>query len=82
MDSAGIIDGANPLDVLDSALDQLTSDFLPSRNREDLGERCLRLLSARDRLDAVIATSVAEADRAGVPLLGKQRTMAAVRSAH
>ncbi len=57
-------------------LDGLASDYLPGVSREALGERCLLLLSARDRLEALMAASVAEAERSGVSALGSQRTMA------
>ena len=76
MASIGLHDGINPLDTLETVLGELATDYLPSIDRSELGDRCLRLLSARERLDAVMATSVAEAERAGVAALGKQRTMA------
>ena len=72
----GLLEQHNPLDVLEHAVAELSSQFLPSLDRKDLGERSLRLVNARERLNAVVATSIAEAERAGVPALGKQRTMA------
>ena len=64
------------VDALDAALDDLAGEFLPGVERSDLGSRCLRLHEARQRLDGIIAAGLAEAERAGVALLGKQRTMA------
>ena len=76
MATGGLLEQHNPLDVLEHAVAELATQFLPSLDRKDLGERSLRLLAARERLNAVVATTIAEAERAGVPALGKQRTMA------
>ena len=64
------------IDALDAALDDLAADYLPGIARVDQGQRCLRLHEARQRLDGIIASGLAEAERAGVALLSKQRTMA------
>lgn len=76
MDTSGLHNQTNPLDMLETALSQLSSQSLPNIDRSELGTQCVRLLTARDQLNAVMATNVAEAERAGVPTLGKQRTMA------
>ena len=76
MDGAVLHDENKHVAELAPVLDQIVSDYLPGLSSEALGERCMMLLSARERIDALMATTVAEADRAGVPLLGKQRTMA------
>lgn len=76
MGSTGLSEEMHPLDLLETALHELSSQFLPNIDRAELGPQCVRLLSARDQLDAVMATTVAEAERADVPTLGKQRTMA------
>ena len=64
------------LDALGLSLKTLADDYLPSLTVEDLGARCVELQTARQRLDGIIAMTVAEADRAGVALSGGVRTMA------
>ncbi len=76
MTATGVSGDADALTLLESAVADLSSDYLPGVTPAELGERCLRLLAVRDRLDGVAAAHVAEADRAGVPRLGNQRTMA------
>ena len=76
MAGAGLCDTTDPLEALTSAASTVAAQYLPGIEREDLGERCLTLMSVREVIDAALATSIAEAERAGVPALGKQRTMA------
>ena len=76
MANGGLSSETCVMDTLDTSLDELNAGFLTSLNRKELAERSLRLLTARDRLDAALATTIAEAERACIPALGKQRTMA------
>ena len=79
MEPMSAVDFAAPsgaLAALDSALDALSAEFLPTIDRDQLGARCVSLQNARQRLDAIIATGIAEAERAGVAVVAGQRTMA------
>ena len=64
------------VDALEAALDGLAGDYLPGVSRTEQADRALRLLKASQRLEGIMAVGLAEAERAGVALLGKQRTMA------
>ena len=66
----------NPMEALTTAASAVAGQHLPGIDREDLGERCLTLLAVREVIDATLATTIAEAERAGIPALGNQRTMA------
>ena len=76
MSSTGLGMSNTPLDTLTHALGELAETFLPTLDRDALATRCLGLVDARERLDGLLATTIAEAEHAGVALLGKQRTMA------
>ena len=76
MAGAGLCDTTDPLKALTNAASAVADQYLPGIERAQLGERCLTLMSAREVIDAALATSIAEAERAGVPALSKQRTMA------
>ena len=76
MAGAGLCDTTDPMEALTTAASAVAEQYLPGIERQDLGERCLTLMSVREVVDAALATSIAEAERAGVPALGKQRTMA------
>ncbi len=68
--------GNGPLGPLHAALDELGEQFLASMSSEELGDRCVSLQSARQRLDGLIAVGLAEAERAGVAAKAGVRTMA------
>ena len=76
MAGSGLLERSDPLDVLVHAASEVAGQFLPSLDREELSERSLRLLDVREVINAAVATTIAEAERAGVAALGKQRTMA------
>ena len=54
----------------------LAQEYLPGLSAEELGERCVDLQGFRQRLDGLLAVTVAEADRAGVAVRAGKRTMA------
>lgn len=64
------------LDMLSHSLKLLSNESLPGTRAAELGARCVSLQAARQQLDALMAITVAEADRAGVPANAGQRTMA------
>ena len=66
----------SPLDMLDEALLALSKDYLPGLDPKTLGQRCVALQQSRQKLDAVIAVGIAEAEQAGVPARAGVRTMA------
>ena len=76
MSSVDFAASSGALTALDTALDGLANEHLPTVPRHELGARCVSLQHARQRLDAIIATGIAEAERAGVAVLAGQRTMA------
>ncbi len=79
MEPMSTVDFAEPsgaLTALDVALDGLANEHLSTVPRHELGARCVSLQHARQRLDAIIATGIAEAERAGVAVLAGQRTRA------
>lgn len=67
--------GVSTIDMLCHALKGLAGDHLSGLSPEELGERSVLLTKARGQLDGIIAATVAEADRAGVPALAGARTM-------
>lgn len=69
-------DDLGPLDMLNDSLKLLSNDYLPGVAPSELGARCVALQAARQRLDALLAVTVAEADRAGVSTNAGTRTMA------
>lgn len=69
-------DDLGPLDMLNDSLKLLANDYLPGVAPSELGARCVALQAARQRLDALMAVTVAEADRAGVATNAGTRTMA------
>jgi hypothetical protein len=69
------------IDMLTHALKLLAADYLPGMGSADLGSRCIALTKARQQFDGVVATSIAEADRAGVAANAGTRTMAQYVSA-
>ena len=76
MDRAELSDDMSAIDMITNGLKLLADDYLPAIGSTDLGSRCVALSEARQRLDGVIASSIAEADRAGVPAKARVRTMA------
>ena len=64
------------LKSLDASLAALSEEFLPTMSADELGARCLSLQTARQRLDGIIASGIAEAERAGVAANAGLRTMA------
>jgi len=69
-------DDLSPLDMLTDSLKLLSNDYLPGVAASDLGARCVSLQHARQQLDALMATTVAEADRGGVATNAGTSTMA------
>ncbi len=76
MTSADFVQGQGALSSLHLSLDALADEFLPTIGTAELGERCLSLQNARQRLDGLIAVGIAEAERAGVAANAGVRTMA------
>ncbi len=76
MTSADFAQGQRALNTLHLSLDALANEFLPTMGTAELGERCLSLQNARQRLDGLIAVGIAEAERAGVAANAGVRTMA------
>lgn len=62
--------------LLDRALKLLADEARSIADSSSLGERCIQLQRARMRLDGILATTVADADSAGVAHDAGQRTMA------
>lgn len=69
-------DDLGPLDMLNDSLKLLSNDYLPGVAAPDLGARCVALQAARQQLDALMAVTVTEADRAGVAANAGTRTIA------
>lgn len=67
---------ASAIDMLCHALKRLAGDHLLAMGPEELGERSVVLAKVRGQLDGVIASTIAEAGRAGVPASAGARTMA------
>ncbi len=72
----GFDDDLSPLDMLNDSLKLLSNDYLPGVAAPDLGSRCVALQAVRQQLDALMAVTVAKADRAGVAANAGTRTMA------
>ncbi len=72
----------NSLDELHASLDTLASDHLSTMSVDGLAIRSIALQTARQRLDGILAATVAEAESAGVPAHNRQRTMAQFIAAH
>lgn len=79
--TADVGDGLSGFDLLTHGLKLLAADYLPGMDTAEIGGRCLSLVEARSRLDGIIASSMAEADRAGVATEAGTRTMAQYVSA-
>ena len=62
--------------ALHGSLDLVAADRLSTMDVDVLGSRCVELQTARQKLDGLIAVTVAEAERAGVAANAGQRTMA------
>ena len=69
------------IDMLTHALKLVAADYLPGLGADELGARSVVLTKARCQLDGVIASSILEADRAGVAAKAGTRTMAQYVSA-
>lgn len=75
MDTGGNFEH-NTVNELHTSLDKLRNDFLPTMTPAALGNRAVMLQTSRQKLDGLIATTIAEAETAGVATLAGQRTMA------
>ena len=80
MDGEWELSGKEPwgsaLDTLEHSLKLLSDQARTVADSSELGDRCVRLSKARQQLDGILASTISDADSAGVAIAAGQRTMA------